>query len=437
MKIEVTSKNYAAVVVELSQFVELAGCDNVKAALIFGNSVIVSKNACVGDVGLFFPVETQLDPDFCKANNLFRKPEWGNVDPTQKGFFEEHGRVKAVKFRGHKSEGFWIPITALAYIGITDLPVGTEFNSIEDYPICKKYVPKTNRVPGVAGKQGRMARAEDKIVDGQFRFHIDTENLRRNSHKLDPNTWISISEKWHGTSGVWANVLVKRELNWFERLLKRFCGVKIAESQYGLVWSSRRVVKGVDGESKANAEHFYTSDIWGTVAKEIESRIPKGYTLYGEIVGFTPDGSPIQKGYHYGCGPNEHKLVIYRATITNADNKVLELSWQQLKDFCAKYGFEMVKELWHGRAADLCPGFTGQPWHEAMVKFIEANWVKDEMCFYNNREVPAEGVVVKVDRLEEDEAYKLKSFRFLSYESAELDKGEADMETQESEVVPE
>ena len=76
--------NYCAVVVALSTFVDLPNCDNVKAALIFGNSVIVAKSAQSGEVGLFFPVETQLDEKFCGANNLFRKPEWGNKEADKR-----------------------------------------------------------------------------------------------------------------------------------------------------------------------------------------------------------------------------------------------------------------------------------------------------------------------------------------------------------------
>ena len=105
--------NYTATIVALKTFVDLANCDNVKAALIFGNSVIIGKDAQPGTVGVFFPLESQIDEEFLGANNLFRKAEYGNVEPEKKGFFEQHGRVKAAKFRGHKSEGFWIPLASL------------------------------------------------------------------------------------------------------------------------------------------------------------------------------------------------------------------------------------------------------------------------------------------------------------------------------------
>jgi hypothetical protein len=301
-------------------------------------------------------------------------------------------------------------------------------------------------------RQGRQARAEDKIQEGQFHFHIDTEKLDRNLFKIHPSMYISISDKWHGTSAVFANLIVKRPLNWFERLLKRL-GVQIQETGYGHIWSSRRVVKGVDGEEKANAVHFYSTDIWGVVAKEVEQSIPKGYTLYGEIVGFTPDGGAIQsmKGqpFHYGCQPGTHMFLVYRVTTTNADGKILELSWKQMKEFCNKYGLNMVKELYFGRAGDFAPEnetlkyylqsyLSGDErslgdWQEEFLAEIKRQYVHDQMCPYNNLEVPAEGVVVKVDRLDEAESYKVKNFLFLKWESDALDAGEADLETQESE----
>jgi len=428
--------NYAATVVALDKFVDLPNCDNVKAALIFGNSVIVSKSAQSGEVGLFFPVECQLSPEFLGANNLFRKPEWGNFDPNQKGYFEQHGRIKAVKFRGNKSEGFWIPISSLDYIGhnLNAWPVDLPyiFDSIGDHEICCKYVPNTKN-KGQQNIRGRQPRLEDKIVEGQFRFHYDTENLRRNVHKIQPTDWISITDKWHGTSVVISNVLVNRQLHWYEKVLK-FLGVPIKEHEYGMAYSSRRVLKEVNGETKTNF-HFYKEDIWGIVANEVKDVIPKGYTLYGEIVGFTPEGSQIQKGYTYGCPVGGHRFLVYRVTNTNPDGKIVELSWPQMVEFCTKYGLEIVKELWYGQAVNFAPQLPlSEHWNESFLEALEQLYIKDQMCAYNNHLVPAEGIVVRVDRLEQSEAFKLKNFRFLEHESKELDKGEVDIETEESDT---
>lgn len=433
------NKNYSAVVVELQKFNILPNCDNVQAALIFGNSVIVSKDTKAGDVGLFFPVETQLDQKFLGANNLFRKPEWGNVENDKKGFFEEQGRVKAVKFRGHKSEGFWIPIESLSYTGIplSEFTVGSEFDKVGDYPICCKYIPARNKVAGSYNKKARQPRLEDRIIDGQFRFHIDTENLRRNTHRIEPHMYLSISSKWHGSSAVMAHILVKRELPWYERLLKRL-GVKVQEHEYGYTWSSRRVVKGIAGTAKENSIHYYDSDIWGVVAKEVENSVQRGVTLYGEIVGYTTEGSPIQGGYAYGCQPKTHRFLVYRITTTNHDGKVIELSWNQMKEYCVKYGLEMVKELWYGKASDYfhhSDGIDLREWQQGFLAKLEHQYVNDQMCEFNNLEVPSEGLVLRIECLDEAPSFKLKNFKFLSFESANLDKGVVDIETAESEPV--
>jgi hypothetical protein len=381
------NSNYAAVVTSINTLIQLKGCDNVQAAILHNYSVIVSMDVQPGDLGLFFPAETALSHEFMAANNLYRKPEYGNVDPEQKGFFEQHGRVKTMKFRGHKSEAFWIPLSSLQYLDgklssgvINELTIeGVLFDKLDDHEICHKYVNRRNRAAGEprTKQKTKSARLEDSIVDGQFRFHTDTENLRRNVHKILPNDLISITDKWHGTSVVIGKVLVKRHLGLVDRILCKL-GINITQSIYGLAYSSRKVIKAVNGVNKASL-HYYSSDIWGDVAKEVESKIPNGFTLYGEIVGFTSDGGAIQQGYAYGCGPNQHKLVVYRVTLTTPDGLVVELSWPQLEEFCLKYGLETVDEFFYGRASDLLsPHFTEdlEEWQANLLKFLEETYVE-------------------------------------------------------------
>ena len=453
MNFIVNNRNYSASIQPLERFIDLDNCDNVKHAVILNKKVIVSKEAKAGALGIFFPVESQLSKEFLGANNQFRKPEHGNTDQTKKGFFEEHGRVRAVKFRGHKSEGFWIPIESLTYTGL-DLSifnVGDEFEDIEHngttYPICKKYVPKRNIGHGNTNKVAKP-KQEDRIVRNQFRLHYDTENLRRNIHKINPDDIISISTKYHGTSAVISNLLVNRELKWYEKILKRL-GVKIQDQHYGIVWSSRKVIKGVE-EPKESSNHFYDSDIWGVVAKEIGPSIPKSYTIYGEIVGYTPTGAAIQfrtdGDYHYGCKPGEHKFLVYRVTTTNPDGAVVELSWPQMKKFCKNEGFTMVEQKYYGSAYDhylmltqlmereyLCD--NDPQWHEHFLELLELEYTPDVMCPLNDFKVPAEGVVLRRDHLESSEAWKLKSFLFTAGETKALDAGTVDIETEQSEGV--
>lgn len=446
------NENYCATIVVLDNFVSIPKADKIKSALIFGNNVIVSKEAKAGNIGVFFPAECQLEHEFVSANNLYRKSEFGNVDPLQKGYFEKHCRIKCAKFLGVKSEGLWVPISSFDYLNsfygsYSEGPVsaqlvpwvGKSFDKIGTHEICRKYVPKSTNV-GPQNK-AKVAKLADSIVDNQWRFHFDTENLRKNIHKISPFDIISISDKEHGTSAIIGKPLVIRKLTWYERLLKKI-GVRIQEHIYGLTYSSRKVIKAVDGVDKSNGLHFYTEDIWGIVAKEISDKIPNSFLLYGEIVGYTPTGRAIQsasggRAYHYGCAVGEHRFAIYRVVTTNNEGLTLELSWPQMKEFCTKYGLEMVKELYYGPVSTLVPYDSSmdiRDWQENLLKTLGTLYVHDQDCVYN-KGLPAEGIVIRVDHLNECSSYKLKNFRFLMDESVLLDAGVADMETAESEEV--
>ena len=99
MNIKLTNQNYNATVVEIKTLIPLENCDNVQVTLIMGNQVVVGKNIKIGDIGLFFPVETALSEQYLSSNNLYRNKEL-NDDKTKVGYFEENRRIRCVKFRG-------------------------------------------------------------------------------------------------------------------------------------------------------------------------------------------------------------------------------------------------------------------------------------------------------------------------------------------------
>jgi len=119
--------NYCATVVEIKNKRELSNCDNLVATTIFNSSVIIGKDTKIGTKGLFFPLETQLSEEFLSNNNLYRKSEL-NKDVTKKGYFEETGRIRAVKLRGNKSEGLLYPLNCLDYLGNIENKISTAFS---------------------------------------------------------------------------------------------------------------------------------------------------------------------------------------------------------------------------------------------------------------------------------------------------------------------
>lgn len=438
------NENYAAIVVELKNLIPLDNCDNVVHVNIFGNLVVVGKDTQAGDRVLYFPVETRLSPEYLSANNLYRD-NTKNANLDEKGYFEDNGRIRCVKFRGHRSQGLVMPVASLLkFVDIKDLAtlkLGDTFDNINGIQICEKFIPTTNSSKIGSKNQGKKPK-ESRVVDGQFRFHVDTAHLGRNLHKITPDSIISITNKLHGTSFVVSKVLVKRKLNWFDKILQLF-GVEIANTEYDMIYSSRKVIKN-DGSKNYN--HYYKSDVWGAAAEKLKDHILDGMTIYGEIVGFTPSGEAIQGGYDYGhevthnelgvANVNRFGVYIYRITYTNWAGQVFEFSAKQVQDWCKQNGLNAVPEFYYGHALHLIPYSeeikTDEQFQAALLSKLQSSFNMEKDCKLCKNKVPAEGIVVRVEGLDYD-AYKLKSFRFSERETKELDKGVTDLETSQSE----
>ncbi len=415
--------NYLAKIVQLKNLRKHENADRLQVATIDFQNVIVGLDQKDGDVCVFFPVESQIHIEFLSFINAFRDKTL-NKDKEAAGFFESKGRVRAVKLRGEKSMGFIVPIEQLNQFVGKDIKaeVGTEFNMLGDTEFVRKYEVYK---PEPRTKNGKLEKRISRLVEGQFHFHIETENLRKNAFLINPEDNISITYKVHGTSTVFANILVKRKLSLVEKLLSKI--LNITKEEYDVVYSSRKVVKN-EYETKDKAG-FYSSDIWGQVKDEIKNVIPKGYTIYGEILGYTKEGKHIQQDYDYGCDQGKHKLQVYRITVTNPDGFVIELSPSQITEFCERVGLETVFLFYKGLAKNVYPELdTKNHWNEEFIRQLEKEY-NDRDCFMCNNVVPEEGIVLRKESAFSFDAYKLKSFRFMEYETDQLDKGVVDTES--------
>lgn len=420
---EGANKNYLAKIVRLTNLRKHSNADKLQVATIDFQDVIVGLDQKEGDVCVFFPVECQINVDFLKHINGFRDKTL-NADQEKTGFFEKTGRVRAVKLRGERSMGFVVPIYNLeSFLGKSlDFEIGQEFNLINDTEFIRKFEVYK---PEQRTRNGKIEKRISRLVDGQFHFHIETENLRKNAFAISPFDQISITYKIHGTSAIFSNILTKRKLSFLEILLSHFVAIKKDEND--IVYSSRKVVKN-EYETKKKSG-FYSSDIWGQVKEDIKDLIPKGYTVYGEIAGFTKEGGYIQNQYDYGCEPGKHKFFVYRVTITNTDGQVFELSTRQMVEFCSRTGLTYVPLLFVGAAKDLYPDLErAAHWNEEFIKRLEIDY-NNKDCFMCANQVPEEGIVLRKESAFSFEAYKLKSFRFMEFETEQLDKGVLDTES--------
>lgn len=415
------SNNYAATIVQVDRLVELANCDNVQAFPVLGYNAIVSKDTQVGDTLVVFTAETQLSEEFLRANNLYRDPTL-NEDPAQKGYFEKNGRVRAMKFRGHRSDALAMPLESLQFVyEPTDyapgahLIVGDTFEELNGVPICRKYV--VPRKPG-SGEPRVQTPRERRVDEKAFPIHIDTDNYWRNSFKIAPETHVTVTQKLHGTSVRFGKTLAKRTLTWKERLAKRF-GVAIPEYAYELVAGSRKVTKDVNNPDQ---NHYYSEDIWTLTASKYGQNLPENVVVYGELIGWTPDGSPIQQGYTYDLPKGESALYVYRVTVVTNDGHQFDLSWEGVKEFCAQQGFNHVPELGNMRHADFDP--------DMWLDIVYSQAFDDAIRLSNEGSVD-EGVVVRAEGIV-PVVLKAKSGKFLAFETRNLDKDIVDIESEES-----
>ncbi len=436
------NENYSGIVVEIKNVMLLEKMDNICHTNIFGNLVIIGKNTKVGDLGIYFPPETELSKEFLSNNNLYRHPEL-NIDKEKKGYFEDSGRIRTVKFQGYKSMGFFIPLESLNFTNHTEnLKIGDSFDEINNIKICQKYIVFQRN----AGQQTNKNRKKQiyRIVDKQWNFMQDISQLGKNLEKIKESSTISITYKLHGTSLVSSKILVKKQLSIFEKALK-YIGVNIISSEYDNIWSSRQVIKNPYFLDSKEINHFYGIDIWGLANTKLKDTIPNGVSIYAEIVGYLPSNAGIQsmngKVYDYGCDPGTFEIYIYRITYTNVDGKVFEFSAKQVQNWAKENGLKAVPELYYGTvwglfkklyikhenelAIECC---TLPSWNEDLFLELLKKEYLEKDCFMCKSKLPAEGIVLRIEK-NDFESYKLKSWAFLAGETKELDKGIVDIES--------
>ena len=426
---EGANPNYLAKIVELKSLRKHENADRLQVVSIDFQNVITGLDAKDGDIYVYFPVECAINKDFLSSTNSFREKTL-NKDSEKTGFFEENCRVKAMRLRGEKSMGYIVPASeVISFTGINILEnVGQEFDMIGDIQMCKKYITKNTRQEGSGNKlkQGKKPK-ESRLIEGQVHLHIDTHNFRKNAHKINPNDLISVTYKTHGTSGWCSQVLTKKKLGWVQKIAK-FLKINVIDTEYSLIYGSRKVIKNSDmGSDEKN--HFYNTDIWKDVvdAFNLKNNLPKGFSLYYEILGYTPEGVEIQKGYDYGCNVGEFKVEVYRITQTTPDGLVTELTYPQIVDFCERLGMKPSHLFFYGYAKDMYLLDYDQHWNENFLKKLEEDF-NEKDCFMCNNKVPEEGIVIRKENLFECDSYKLKSFEFLGMESKQLDSGEENIE---------
>jgi hypothetical protein len=441
MKLDVypDSVNYTCQVLKVSAIRKHPNADKLQIAALGGNNVICGLDTKVGDLVLFFPVESQLGEEFVVKNDLLRRKDTDGKPAG--GLFEAHRRVRCIKLRDEYSEGYICSVGYLDTIGIdsSKLTVGDEFNTINGVEICRKYAPKTAKGNSDSTKVGKKPKkVESKLIDGQFHLHYDTTQLRKNLGHFAETDLIVITQKMHGSLAAMGKVLCKKPLI-FKNKVAKFLGFDIQTTEYDYVYSSRTVVKNKSLNSNAG---YYDHDIWTDAFERNREFIEDNITLYGELVGQLPNGKHIQKGYIYGTEPNNFDFYIYRITFTNIAGKVYDFSWQQIKNYCTKYGLKHVPELFYGRVSEFTAfaetlgrdvGYVlpeeSHDFGDKLLMLLSNTYLEKKLP----EGVPDEGVCIR-NESKDFIAFKLKAKNFLGHETLMLDDGDVGVDDSENEI---
>ena len=454
MKISVSNnfrEEYCSSIVRIGETFPIEGKDRIVKTLVNGLSIVIGKDEFkTGDIAVYCANETCLNELFLHLNSMYDDKEL-NVDQEKKGYINKHGRVRVVKLGGVPSYGLLIhPDSIATFINepveevtkFLELHIGEDFDEINGERFCQVYVPPTKHVQEPGSKTERLKKKLDRfkmLIEGSFRLHYDTTQLQKNMSDINPDDEVYISVKVHGTSAIFANILTNIPTNWFKRMWRKYIRhVDEYDKKYNLVYSSRTVIKNEFINPKQKPGGYYSDDVWGYYAKKLDGLIPQDYCIYCEIAGFTPNGSPIQKGYDYGCShmaEEKSKLMVYRATKAGKEleiSEVIEIGAmlkEKLGDIIMPFPL-----LYHGTLHDLYPNVDVQDhWHENVLENLK---VEKRFCMEMDEplcktKVPREGFVLRKANDPVSEAWKLKTDRFKFREASQIDAGEVDIEIQE------
>ena len=427
---------YKATVLRIKNVRPHPNADRVKLATCHGNQVVVGLEVEEGHMGVYFPCDGQLSHEFCHANNLYREASLNKFPDEKGGMFDANRRVRAQKFRGEISDGFWVPLHQFGFIQVSGLDVeGFEFDEWCGVHICNKYV-NPNTI--VAAQQNKNKKAKVAKTSVMFKEHFDTEHFGKYLHEFKNDEQIIITEKLHGTSGRVAHALIDRELTWKDKLAK-FIGARIKDQDWGYLNGTRRVVL-----EETSGTQYHDPTIREIAFSKFKDNLRKGETVYFEIVGFETTGVSIMPGvdvtklndkellrkygnlmyYSYGCAPRTCEIYVYRITITNEDGQSVDLSWNDVKSRCSEIGVKYVPEIACMTVNSL--GEDDRDKQDELFKLVDEYAQGDSLIDNGHLR---EGVCVRIDQYGiKPKVYKHKSFNFKVLEGIIKDSGVVDSE---------
>ena len=443
--------SYCGFVTELKNVRKHSNADRLLLGDCFGNTVCVGLNYTEGQLGVYFPCDGQLSEEFAKANNLLRLKDENGHSIHGGGYMDPDKRnVTAIKLRGEKSDGLFLPLDCLKPFGdITKLHAGDHIDVFNGHEICKKYIPRVIPCQQTCGTRGKRKSKNLKHMEvPTFYEHIDTEQLAYNLDAFKSGDYVEITLKMHGTSARTGNLnVIDYKQNWFHKLFK-LPGKRITTRK--CVSGTRRTVLetydgGYYGDNKFREQY---NDFF-------KNRLHENETVYYEIVGFTDKGVPIMNDcnnaklndedfvkkygdttrFSYGCSCQpvpavikapemievapaipQSDIYVYRMTMTNEAGDVVEYTPDFMRYRCEQMGVKTVPVFWSGIIPE-------NPASADDFTITAGEWIKNKAEMFYDGPDPIgkthvrEGVVVRIINRPTFRAYKHKNFSFKCLEN--------------------
>ncbi len=389
----------------------------------FGNyQIVVGLDQKDGELGIFFQPDLQLSEEFAAANDLVGyRDENGE---KKGGYFSKNRRVRIQKFRGERSEGFWIPVSSLEKLSplgtYESLKDGDIINEIGDTPICNKYyTPAT-----IKAQKGGTSRLRRKNLF--FHKHKSTAQFRDEGRAIPKGSLITISEKCHGTSQRVGKVLdnVEVMLPFHKKLWRRITN-KPAFEQTVIIGSRNVLLK----DPKALKDSFYGSEEFRYKhAERFQHLLRENEIVYYELTGYTHTNQEIMnssdlttdkdlKGLKKIYGPRmtfaysnpvgQCTGYVYRITNISPEGDEYDLSDAQMRQRCTELGLEAVEKV--------MDSFIYDGDLEKLTKLLVNDEVLEVPSVHDSRHI-REGIALRIDNESGTSFMKIKSFSFCTIE---------------------
>lgn len=297
-------------VVRINNLVKHPNADTLYVATIKGWPCIVKEGQfSVGNLAVYIPIDSVIPDELADKYNL--------------EYLKKGNRVRTIKLRGVISQGL-----------LLTLPEGVNWKEGRD--VAKEMGVTKWEPPAPSYQRPGQGNRTIKNPNPNFRKYTNIEHIKNYPDMFENGEEIIITEKIHGTNWRAANIQADPK-TWWEKIKANFRG------NYEFIVGSHNVQlgRGLKGFLKAR-KSYYGSDIYSTMAKklDIESILPKGYALYGELY-----GEGIQDLTY---GQRGHNIAFFDLMIDGeyADYSVFE-------KFCKDHDLPMVPVLYRG------PYFSG------------------------------------------------------------------------------